>query len=256
MNFAFTSIIIFILIAPGFLFRTSYKSSNLSIKDPNRNLINDLTWSILPAIILHTAFIYLIECLTSYKINFKLLGELILSTPSSQKGIQDNFQLIRNFLFPIFIYNTMIMVFALLLGYLIRSIIRKFKLDRRFEFLRFSNKWHYIFTGECLDFPNTPDTFEEITVKIINVLCKVNGQTVIYSGEYFNYYIDSKGDLEAVHLKYPIRRFLEETEYYNIPSRYLVIPYSDIININFRYFNLSEITSISKEEELDIISDN
>jgi hypothetical protein len=60
MNIAFTSILLFIILAPGFLFRISYNSSKLSIKDPNRNLVNDLTWSILPSIILHTFSIFLV----------------------------------------------------------------------------------------------------------------------------------------------------------------------------------------------------
>lgn len=58
MNIAFTSILLFIILAPGFLFRISYNSSKLSVKDPNRNLVNDLTWSILPSIILHTISIF------------------------------------------------------------------------------------------------------------------------------------------------------------------------------------------------------
>lgn len=158
----------------------------------------------------------------------------------------------------------MVFFIGLLGGRLCWIIVRSCKLDRKYRFFRFSNKWHYIFSGECLDFPDTPDDYEEITDKIINVLCRVNNKTILYTGEYFNYYIDNNGNLEAVHLKYPIRRMLEDdkkdivsindynTKYYEIESRYLVIPNSDIININFRYLNFIIVT----EEELESISAN
>lgn len=81
---------------------------------------------------------------------------------------------------------------------------------------------------------------------------------MLYTGEYFNYYIDKDGNLEAVHLKYPIRRYLAndevgKKEYYKIESRYLVIPNSDIININFRYFSRTEL---SEEDLTDVDKSN
>jgi hypothetical protein len=133
--------------------------------------------------------------------------------------------------------------------------VRYFKLDRKVRMLRFSNKWHCILTGECFDFPDVPDHFEDISFKIVNVLCKVNGKSVLYTGEYFNYYIDSKGDLETIHLKYPVRRYLDDDKaktYDQIPSRYLVIPSNDIININLKYIHSVEIdiSELTDEDEL------
>lgn len=259
MNIAFTSILLFIILAPGFLFRISYNSSKLSIKDPNRNLINELTWSIIPSIVLHISAIFFVELCTNYYIDFKQLGNLILGVTTSNK-VEQNFFQVRALLYPIFFYNIIIYALSIVFGYSSRKLVRKYKYDRKYRFLRFSNKWHYIFTGECLDFPDVPDKFEEITDKIINILCRVNGRTVLYTGEYFNYYIDSKGDLEAVHLKYPIRRYFEkdnadDKDYYMIPSRYLVIPNSDIININFRYINRQEVSEndLTEEERSNII---
>ena len=103
---------------------------------------------------------------------------------------------------------------------------------------------------------------DEITDKIINVLCSVNGENILYSGEYFDYYVDKSGDLEAIHLKYPIRKYLKRNSQvtgnsgYQIESRYLVIPNSDIVNINFRYLSLEEIDrdSMTPEEIENLIS--
>lgn len=246
MNIAFTSILLFIILAPGFFFRISYNSSKLSVKDPNRNLINDFTWSIIPSIVLHTLSIFFVEFFSTYFVDFKQLGNLLLGVTSSNK-IEESFSQLRLFFYQIFFYNIIIFTISILAGYTSRKIVRLLKWDRKYRFLRFTNKWHYIFTGECLDFPEVPDKFKEITEKYVNVLCKVNDKTILYSGEFFNYYVDSKGDLEAIHLKLPERRYLEndeesKKEYYKIPSKYLVIPNSDIVNINFKYISTTEIS--------------
>jgi hypothetical protein len=251
MNIAFTTVLLFIILAPGFLARIAYNSSKLSVADSNRNLVNELTWSIIPALTLHIIFVAIIQNATRYSVDFVQLGNLVLGT--SQKA-DASFAQLNDYKYAIFFYNLLLFKTSFVAGYLLRKMVRFFKLDRKFRYFRFSNKWHYIFSGECLDFPDVPDEYEEITNKIINVLCKVNGRTVLYTGEYFNYYVDGKGDLEAVHLKYPIRRYLEndkaeDEDYYVISSRYLMIPNSDIININFKYINFEEVDEAELSEE-------
>jgi hypothetical protein len=253
MNIAFTTILLFIILAPGFIARSAYNSSKLSVNDTNKNIVNELTWSIIPSLTLHTLFIGIVHNLSSYFIDFQLLGNLILGVTTSNKA-EESFKQLGDFKYEIFSYNLILFTFSFFIGYGFREIIRYFAIDRRVRYFRFTNKWHYIFTGECLDFKDVPDKYEEITDKIINVLCKVNGKSILYTGEFFNYYIDSKGDLEAVHLRNPIRRELDKDDakvkdYYVIASRYLVIPNTDIININFRYFSLEEVVEPTEEEK-------
>lgn len=246
MNIAFTTILLFVILAPGFLARIAYNSSKLSVSNPNKNIVNELTFSIIPALIFHILFITLVNIFTNYLIDFSLLGNLILGVTNGGK-VGEWFEQIETFKYQIFFYNILLFAFAFSVGYGARKFVRHYGLDKEYRYLRFSNKWHYIFSGECLDFPDVPDDFNDITHKIINVLCKVNGKSILYTGEYFNYYIDKDGNLEAVHLKYPIRRMLdkddqnEENRYYHIASRYLVIPNSDIININFRYLSFQPV---------------
>lgn len=52
MNIAFTTILLFIILAPGFIARHAYRSTKLSINDPNRSIINDLMLSIIPAFLI------------------------------------------------------------------------------------------------------------------------------------------------------------------------------------------------------------
>lgn len=258
MNIAFTTILLFIILAPGLLARISYNSSKLSIHNSNKNLVNELTWSIIPSLTLHIIFIALIQNCTLYYIDFEQLGNLILGASVSSE-VSQSFNQLGEFKYEIFFYNLLLYIFSFFFGYLFRKIIRQCKIDRKIRYFRFSNKWHYIFSGECLDFKDVPDKYEDITDKIINVLCKVNGSSIIYTGEIFNYYIDDKGELEGVHLRNPIRRYLdndnnEGKDYYIIPSRYLVIPSNEIININFRYFSLEEVPEISESDEVTLLS--
>lgn len=258
MNIAFTTILLFIILAPGFIARSTYNSSKLSVNDTNKNIVNELTWSIIPSLTLHIILIAIIQNISSYFIDFQQLGNLILGVTTSNKA-EESFKQLGDYKYAIFIYNLSLFTFSFIFGYGFRWFVRKLAIDRTIRYFRFSNKWHYIFTGECLDFEDVPDKYEEITDKIINILCKVNGKSVLYTGEYFNYYIDSKGDLEAVHLRNPIRRYLDndnasDEDYYVIPSRYLVIPNTDIININFRYFSLEEVENPTEEERLNLIT--
>ncbi|MBD8084089.1 hypothetical protein [Chryseobacterium caseinilyticum] len=264
MNIAFTTIIVFIILAPGFLARIAYHSSKLSVSNPNKNIVNELTLSIIPALIIQIAGIFLVNTFSDFLIDFQTLGHLILGA-TNNNAIGNNFKKIDEFKYQIFFYNLFVFSFAFFSGYIIRRLVRITKADRKIRYFRFSNKWHYIFSGECLDFPDVPDNYENITEKIVNVLCKVNGKNVLYTGTLFNYFIDANGNLEAVHLKFPIRRLLEDDDeedyhkkYYEIESRYLVIPNNDIININFRYFNLVEVNEqdLTPEELNNIISLN
>lgn len=263
MNIAFTTIIIFIILAPGFLSRIAYNSSKLSIHNSNKNIVNELTFSIIPAIIFQIFGVSIVNYCTNYYVDFELIGNLIMGNNKTE-DIKTNFSQIDKSKYYIFLYNLLVFGFAFLTGNLLRKLVRSCKLDRKIRYLRFSNKWHYIFTGECLDFPDVPDKYEDINEKIVNVLCKVNSKSILYTGTLFNYYINNIGDLEAIHLKYPIRRMLDDDaviayseKYYEIESRYLVIPNNDIININFRYFNLEEVdeNSLTDEEKENIISE-
>lgn len=245
MNIAFTTILLFVILAPGFIARKAYNSSKLSIKTFNKNVVNELTWSIIPALTLHIVLIAIVHNCTKYYIDFEQLGNLILGIENPE-DLRTSFEKIGEFKYSIFTYNLILFTFSFFAGYGFRELIRSYKIDIYWRYFRFSNKWHYIFTGECLDFPDVPDKYSEITDKIINVLCSVNGRNVLYTGDYFNYYIDSSGNLEAIHLRNPIRRYLEKDDaskedYYVIQSRYLVIPNSDILNINFRYLSMEEI---------------
>jgi len=151
-------------------------------------------------------------------------------------------------------YCTYVIAMSFCAGHISRKIVRIFKLDRKFRLFRFSNDWHYLLSGEFLDFPEVPDSPEEVSFKLVNVLTEVGGKQMIYIGELIHFTLSDEGGLENIVLKDAKRRLLEddllENRYYEIPGRYITIPYKTIININIRYFYLEEITSEYDEDKL------
>lgn len=151
-------------------------------------------------------------------------------------------------------YCTFVIAVSFFAGHLSRKIVRILKLDRKFRLFRFSNDWHYLLSGEFLDFPEVPDNPEEVSFKLVNALTNVGGKQMIYIGELIHFTLSDEGGLENIVLKDAKRRLLEddllENRYYEIPGRYITIPYKTIININIRYFYLEEVTSDYDEDEL------
>jgi hypothetical protein len=252
MNFAFTSIFIFILLAPGYLYIVAYRTSKLCIRKSSSDFLKELSLSIIPSFLIHILAIFFIESFGSYQVDFALIGSLLLGVGNAA-AVKGSFQNIYIHKYLIATYLVFVPFLCYLLGHLSRRTIRFLKWDRKYLPLRFSNKWHYIFSGECLDFPDVPDTYNEISYVNVDILCNISGQHYIYIGKLFDYYIDMNGEIGAIHLMYPKRRLLNrdekeeivtnstESKYYNIPSRFIVIPASSIVNININYLSLEEV---------------
>ncbi len=252
MNFAFTSIFIFILLAPGYLYIVAYRTSKLCIRKSSSDFLKELYLSIIPSFLIHILAISFIESLGRYDVDFELIGSLLLGVGNAT-SVKNSFQSIDQHKYLIATYFVLVPFLCYLLGHLSRRIIRSLKWDRKYLPLRFSNKWHYIFSGECLDFPDVPDTYNEISYVNVDILCNISGKHYIYIGKLFDYYIDINGEIGAIHLMYPKRRLLDrdekeeitsenmESKYYSIPSRFIVIPAGSIINININYLSLEEI---------------
>ena len=151
-------------------------------------------------------------------------------------------------------YCAFVIAVSFCAGHLSRKIVRMLKFERKFRLFRFSNDWHYLLSGEFLDFPEVPDDPEEVSFKLVNALTDVGGKQMIYIGELIHFTLSDEGGLENIVLKDAKRRLLEddllENRYYEIPGRYITIPYKTIININIRYFYLEELTSDYDEDKL------
>lgn len=266
MNFAFTSIFIFILLAPGYLYIVAYRTSKLCIRKSSSDFLKELSLSIIPSFLVHTLAIFFIECCSAYTVDFETIGSLLLGV-SNAGSIKKSFGNIYLHKYLIASYLIVVPFLCYSLGHLSRHVVRRLKWDRHYLPLRFSNKWHYIFSGECLDFPDVPDQYSEVSYVNVDILCNISGQYYIYMGKLFDYHIDINGEILAVHLMYPKRRPLDrdekedmqvhntESKYYNIPSRFIVIPSQSIINININYIGLEEVEEVKGDKNDNAIID-
>lgn len=244
MSFALATVLLFIIIIPGLVARFCYFTFPFSNQARQVDLITEIFWSIVPGFTIQFIYLIIVEHLTKYNVNFPYIGALINGIKEENislvSAVMNN---IHKNIFEIIEYNIILLTVAAIIGFLFKFVVRGFRLDIRFNFFRFNNKWFYILSGEILDIERGGITSREITVIGIDILCRVGNENILYIGELANYYLNSTGDLDALLIRYPMRRkFLDDKQepdtYYNIPSDYLYIPYRDIVNLNINYFEL------------------
>ena len=252
MNFAFVSVLLLFITLPGIAFRRSYYSSRfrVSLYYVSSNLINELVWSIIPAIFLHAFAMILIQHYTAFRFDLESVGYLIAGGNEMVEihKIFNHIGLNINYVLWYFIGLTL---FSALLGTICRWIVRGFSLDIYLEILRFPNHWHYLFTGEYLDFEKGWKYHEKIDFIIVDILMLVGQESIIYSGILEEYYLSKTSGLDSIMIKYPSKKSISSngmSEYREIPGDYLSIQFDKIININIQYYKFENEEKNEKED--------
>jgi len=252
MSFAISTVLLFIIVAPGLVARFCYFTFPFANKVRSIDFITEVFWSVIPGFIIQFLGVGLVERFSSFRVSFPIIGALLMGTRDGndqQMGsIMDN---IHHSLFPILLYNLFILAAAAVTGFGLKWVVRRWGWDKRWEFFRFNNKWFYILSGEIIDIENSGHGSENISLTGLDLLCRVGNENIIYVGSLASYYLTRSGDLDAILIRYPFRRKLENDKpddtgnaagdnarYYQIPSDYLYIPAKDIINLNIRYYDL------------------
>jgi hypothetical protein len=246
---AVSTLFLFLFILPGITFKRAYLSSVFSRKLKFSGLLDEVFWAVFPSIIMHFVS-YAILHVTKSALQFDFDLTVVLSKALFEGESDEYASVFLTYLY----YCTFVIAVSFVAGHLSRKVVRGLKFDRKFRLFRFSNDWHYLLSGEFLDFPEVPDHPEDVSFKLVNALTDVGGKQMIYIGELIHFTLSDEGGLENIVLKDAKRRPLEddllENRYYEIPGRYITIPYKTIININIRYFYLEEITSEYDEYKL------
>lgn len=256
MNIAFGTVLIFLIIIPGIIYRKVYFHGIFSKKYVKTNPFDDFAWAIIPGFVFQISGVLIVnnymdnEC----HVNFKILG-VLLAGAKEDLSLGTAFEVVGASLNKIFLYNLIIWAISAICGFSLRIIIRKFKLDWKTMYLRFNNEWFYIVTGEILGFSeNTFQPKKKIDFTFVDVLVKIDNESIIYTGISKAYFLSNEGGLASLLLAGASRRLLSDDpnrtdekppsdRYYNIPGEFLLIPNSSIININFRYIDLDEETN-------------
>ncbi|PSR55911.1 hypothetical protein AHMF7605_21605 [Adhaeribacter arboris] len=260
MNFAFVTVLLVFITLLGIALRRSYFSSRFSIEYITTNLVNEIIWAIIPAILLHAFAILVVEATTSYQVLLENIGYLVVGGNDKER-VPPIFQNIHAHIAPILTYNIGLTVFGILVGTGARSFVRGLSLDTLpyFSFLRFPNTWHYWFTGEYLNTERGWKYHKNIDFIMVDVLTNI-GEGIIYSGILEDYYLSrTSGGLDRIIIKYPSKKTFSatgETHFREIPGNYLSIPYDNILNINIQYYEFNgaaENTQDDSQPSVEII---
>ncbi|MES2138275.1 MAG: hypothetical protein V4511_01105 [Bacteroidota bacterium] len=259
MNFTLSTILIIFFLVPGFIFRRAYYSSPFPRKYSKFSLFGEISWIIIPSVILQIFGIYLVYWFWDRPfIELQNLYVFILDCYKTSPIFENNI----NFN-VIVIYTAILWIISFVLGFLINLVIRRTHLDKRFRIFSFDNEWYYYLSGEILDFPHVEGTSKEVGLTFVDVLTKTGEETVLYSGICQKFDLKEDGGLASICLTNVQRKgfvnnktttvsggdTMQTFEYKEFPSTFLVIPFENILNLNVRFFKV-KIKPYKKPEPL------
>ena len=182
-----------------------------------------------------------------YYPKIEYLGVLI--TTNNPHELNFIFSNIENNIFRILFYLISLYLFSSFAGFLSWLTIRNSTLDRKLPVFRYPNQWYYILTGEIFDFSkkdkrnNKFETSKNISIRYIDALVQIGNHTFIYSGILHNFMLSKQNTgVDFIKLRNVKRKNVsidgEEQPFKNIPGEYLLLPFSEIKNINITYYDL------------------
>ena len=244
MNIALPTLVLLILLIPGFLFRRFYYSGEFSREYFKQNLTDLILPSLILSGIINT-FCYSIIYILGFRSDaVPAISTLLSGTTDSIKVSKAIDTLFLNF-YPGLSYFLFTSLTGSFTGYLGKYLIRTYKLDRKYKLFRFQNEWHYLFSGEILDFPEIQGSARTTAFTFVDALVKTSEGSVIYSGYLSSYVLSSSTGIDRLYLSDTRRRYLkddnkQETEerYYKMPGDFFVLFASEIINVHVSYYSI------------------
>jgi hypothetical protein len=269
MNLALSVVVILIFLLPFYTFKISLFWGKNPRVDNKFTFLEELLLLSIFSLTIHFIFISLI----SNEIRFDIIFQLLSAKVEEIKTITTNAELESIFL-KFWTYFIILLLILFILGRLIRIIIKYYGLDNKYHFLRLYNTWYYYFNGYFLDDlgdeNNNPDSlnfsrFQFYDFVWIDILVNLNEGSTLYSGFLWDY--ECKGeDLNRLYVYNATRTDLRDQVENNghivhgdnlgteieIPGSIIIIPYSEVKNINLTFFNLEELEGELEEELKDI----
>lgn len=274
MSLAFPALIVLLLLLPGVLLSYAYRRGFFRKTPVTLGPIrNEIGPGIVWALALHATFLPLLDWwvgwLPDFELFFSLVGEKDEPSPGRTPIVQ------------LFWYLIGTNAISLVSGWGAHGLVRGWKLDLRYDWLRFSNEWFYLFSGEARVFqqPQADRDLrsirkflrsDEVDLVFISVVVEQGEGPILYWGVLADYFFDRDGRLEKVVLEEAQRRNLSndattDTEqaiptaddrFYPIRGNFLVIRYQDVLNLNVEYLRLPEATDQTDLEEEDATTES
>jgi hypothetical protein len=235
MNLAVSSILILLILSPAIIARRIYFARGLSKSSSLRNTIQEVFASVFTAFILHTLGCWMASLLGK-GLDIAVVAKLLFA-PQELK----DYAPISTHANLIALYFILLSIGAALIAWLLRQMVRQWWLDRRWDFLRYDNTWKYLFSGEVFDItkynPDTAFRSTDLELLVLDVLTKSGEKGYLYRGVFVDYSLNDANTVEFIVLGNPDRQVIGvPDEPKQIESDFFLIPFSEVQNINFRYF--------------------
>ena len=251
MNIALPAILVFLIVLPGFLFRSRLKRAELTSLDysPFGRVV---TGAFLWAVALHCLWLSLAAWLGSPLRSDVLLRLLWLPSTHSDETVAA----VQASATRILVYFATLYAFAFVVPTGLRVAISHWRLDRDGTALssifRFHEApWYYLLTGADFEKHDQPDYIQ------VAAIVDAAGTPTLYVGVLSQFFFDPAGQLDRVVLTNVQRRELASDRsadsgvadrprrFYEIVGDYFVIRYAEAITFNVQYVKLRETSSSS-----------
>jgi hypothetical protein len=246
MNLVLGSLLLFVLISPGLLFRFSYLQGTYAKLTFKVSAIEEIFWAVLFSFFLQLSAVLLIEYFSRYDVRVDIVIQMVTGNQNT------DFSVVHQSIAGFMLYTLTLLLCSVVLGVTTRQIIRKSKLDLKFPFLRFGNEWHYLLTGEILYLQKGIEK-SSITMIQLDVVVNSSEGNIIYTGTLTDFYLSKDNGLDRVYLGNVYRRKLKDDlspdkhnggylarhldeRYYAMPGDLFVVTYDKIINLNITYY--------------------
>lgn len=244
MNIALPTLVLLILLIPGFLFRRFYFSGEFSREYFKQNFSDLILPSLIISGIINTFCYTIIYVLGYHSDAVPAISTLLSGTTDSLKISKAINTLFLNF-YPGLSYFLFTGLTGALSGFFAKYLIRTYKLDRKYKLFRFQNEWHYLFSGEILDFPEIQGNARIVEFTFVDALVNTSEGSVIYSGYLSSYVLSSSTGIDRIYLSDARRRYLKndnkqevDERYYELPGDFFVLFASEIINLHVSYYSI------------------
>lgn len=253
-----TIVIIFIILFPGIIIRRSFYSNKFSKQfysgEFSERIITTLFWGIINIIFafaLTFIFFKLIIYIPCISCTIQQVLYQIITFDLKNKGIVlNNISFLDVSLYVgLFIFNLFILPF--IIGKTAFIIVRKLKLDLKHTAFSFSNQWHYFFKGEIIhktdgkiiDKNSLDFRTNKTNLTVLDILTLEGDKKYIYKGILLDYNLKVENEeLDSIILFEPRKKNYDKDKvegefgtYLNfekIPGNFILIPYSNVLNIN------------------------
>ncbi|CAH0999601.1 hypothetical protein LEM8419_00901 [Neolewinella maritima] len=248
MSLAFGALLTILLLLPGIGFRYAYIRSNSIRRSLDFSLLSEAVIMVVVALVLHTLGGLVTQALGSPP-DARIL--YLLGTGGALAA--EDYQVLTDSVVPFLGYTLFLSATGVGLGYALQQVVLRRGYDQRYKGLRVLNDWDRYFTGYVLP----AERRGKVNFIWVDILVDGSGgNAVLYSGVLENYSLNREQVIDQVFISSAIRRHnldlsgvlpadegtTRQPPNYDMPGEYLVIPFSQVRNLNITYSYVQEGT--------------